>query len=147
MIRTMVCQKSGCSGNKFYMQSDDTKSQLTCNQCNSKYTIENDSQEFVMLPNCVNCNNDIFKVFRDIDKKRVYAKCTECGGEPEKIYIDSDGIQVTYEAKLLNDIKAIMNLVEQRIYNLEVKIQDLESGQGLLEQSLAYINRFLVDKN
>ena len=40
-----------------------------------------------------------------------------------------------------------MYLLEQRICNLELKLQDLESGQGILEESLAYINRYLVEKN
>ncbi|MPN63540.1 hypothetical protein SDC9_211304 [bioreactor metagenome] len=40
-----------------------------------------------------------------------------------------------------------MNLVEQRIYNLEVNVKDLERGQSMLEQSLAYINRYLVEKD
>ncbi|MDU3348668.1 MAG: hypothetical protein E7E72_00990 [Clostridium sp.] len=61
--------------------------------------------------------------------------------------MDSDEVQVSYEAKLLNDIKQIMNLVEQRIYNLEVNVKDLERGQSMLEQSLAYINRYLVEKD
>ena len=81
------------------------------------------------------------------EKEGIYAKCVECGSTPEKIYIDSDGIQVSYEAKLLNDIKELMYLLEQRICNLEVKLQDLESSQGILEESLAYINRYLVEKN
>ena len=58
-----------------------------------------------------------------------------------------DGIQVSYEAKLLNDIKGLMSLVEQRIYNLEVNVKDLERGQNLLEQSLAYINKYIVEKD
>ena len=62
-------------------------------------------------------------------------------------YIDSDGIQVSYESKLLNDIKELLYLLEQRMYNLEVKVQSLESSQGILEESLAYINRYLVEKN
>ena len=81
------------------------------------------------------------------EKEGIYAKCTECGGTPEKIYIDSDGIQVSYEAKLLNDIKELMYQLDQRICNLEVKLQDLEGSQGILEESLAYINRYLVEKN
>ena len=40
-----------------------------------------------------------------------------------------------------------MNLLEQRIYNLEGNIKDLENGQNLLEQSLAYINKYIVEKN
>ena len=81
------------------------------------------------------------------EKEGIYAKCVECGSTPEKIYIDSDGIQVSYEAKLLNDIKELMYQLDQRICNLEVKLQDLEGSQGILEESLAYINRYLVEKN
>ena len=47
----------------------------------------------------------------------------------------------------MNDIKQIMSLVEQRIYNLEGNVKDLERSQSILEQSLAYINRYLVEKD
>lgn len=147
MIRTVVCEKEGCSGNRFLLESEEDKLCLICAQCNSKYEIDVSNEDFVMLPNCSNCNNDIFKIFRDVDKNSVYAKCSKCGSVPERIYIDSDGVQVSYEAKLLNDIKEIMNLVEQRIYNLEVNVKDLERGQNVLEQSLAYINRYLVEND
>ena len=103
--------------------------------------------DFIILSNCSKCNNDTFKVFRDTEKEGIYAKCVECGSTPEKIYIDSDGIQVSYEVKLLNDIKELMYQLEQRICNVEVKLQDLEGSQGILEESLAYINRYLVEKN
>lgn len=147
MIRTFVCEKDGCSGNRFFLESEDDKLHLICAHCKSKYDIDVSNQDFIMLPNCSNCNNDTFKIFRDVEKKGIYAKCSKCGSVPEKIYIDSDGVQVSYEAKLLNDIKQIMNLVEQRIYNLEVNVKDLERGQSMLEQSLAYINRYLVEKD
>lgn len=147
MIRTVVCEKEGCSGNRFFLESQEDKLQLICFQCKSKYDIDVGDQDFTILPNCLNCNNDTFKIFKDTDKKGIYAKCTKCGSVPEKIYIDSDGVQVSYEAKLLNDIKQIMNLVEQRIYNLEVNVKDLERGQSLLEQSLAYINKYLIEKD
>ena len=120
---------------------------LTCEHCKGKYEFDISYYDFIILSNCSKCNNDTFKVFRDTEKEGIYAKCVECGSTPEKIYIDSDGIQVSYEAKLLNDIKELMYLLEQRICNLEVKLQDLESSQGILEESLAYINRYLVEKN
>ena len=47
----------------------------------------------------------------------------------------------------LNDIKELLYLLEQRMCNLEVKVQSLESSQGILEEYLAYINRYLVEKN
>ncbi|GAB6168554.1 hypothetical protein JCM1393_10140 [Clostridium carnis] len=147
MIRTVVCEKEGCSSNRFYIQNKDNRLELICNQCKAKYQLDISQHDFIMLPNCSKCNNEIFKVFKDTEKKSVYAKCIECGGIPEKVYIDSDGIQVSYEGKLLNSIKETMELVEQRMHNLEVNVKDLEQGQGLLEQSLAYINRYLVNQN
>lgn len=146
MIRTVVCEKEGCSGNQFLIESSENNLHLTCKNCGSNYNFDISYYDFVMLSNCSKCNNDTFKIFRDIDKEGIYVKCTECGSTPEKIYIDSDGIQVSYEAKLLNDIKELMYLIEQRVCNLEMKLQDIESGQNILEESMAYINKYLVEK-
>ena len=147
MIRTFVCMKDGCSGNRFYLECEEDNLNLVCSQRRSRYNIDVSKNEYIIMPNCSDCNNDTFKVYRDIEKNNIYIECTKCGNSPEKVYIDLDGVQVSYEAKLLNDIKQIMNLVEQRIYNLEVNVKDLESSQNILEQSLAYINRYLVEKN
>lgn len=147
MIRTFVCEKEGCSGNIFNIESNEEEGKLSCCQCKAKYDIEVTIEDHIILPNCSTCANDIFKVYKDTEKKGMYIKCIKCGSVPEKVYVDSDGIQVSYEAKLLNDIKGLMNLVEQRIYNLEVNIKDLERGQNLLEQSLAYINKYIVEKD
>lgn len=147
MIRTVVCEKDGCSGNRFYLESEEDNLKLVCAQCESRYNIDVSNNDYIMMPNCSSCNNDTFKVYKDIEKNNIYVKCSKCGAVPEKIYVDLDGVQVSYEAKLLSDIKQIMNLVEQRIYNLEVNVKDLERSQNVLEQSLAYINRYLVEKD
>lgn len=147
MIRTFVCEKEGCSGNTFYLQNKDNKLHLTCNQCQSSYYEDISNHDFIMMPNCSKCNSEVFKIFRDIENKGVYVKCIECGGVPEKIYVDSDGVQVSYEAKLLNELKDIMCLIEQRISSVEMNINTLERGQGIVEQSLAYINRYIVEKD
>ena len=47
----------------------------------------------------------------------------------------------------LNDVKDLLYKIEQRIYGMEVKIQDLQGSQNILEESLAYINKYLVEKN
>lgn len=147
MVRTIVCEKGGCSGNRFYIESNDEKIELICSQCKSKYNIDVNTNEYVVMSNCSKCNSNTFKVYRDIDKKNVYIECSKCGSTPKKFYIDYDGVQVSYEEKLLSEIQQTMRLVEQRIYNLEGNIKDLESGQAVLEQSLAYINRYLIEKN
>lgn len=147
MIRTVVCQKEGCDGNKFHLEGDGENLKVTCINCRESYDLDVSYYDFIMLSNCSKCNNDIFKVFKDVEKIGVYAKCTECGAAPEKIYIDSNGIQVSYEIKLLNDLRDIVYLVEQRLCNLENKIEHLERGQEILEESLAYINRYIVEKD
>ena len=146
MIRTVVCEKEGCSGNTFFIETDNNNLKLTCKNCGSQYESDISYYDFTMLSNCSKCNNDTFKVFRDLDKEGVYVKCAECGSTPEKIYIDSDGVQVSYEIKLLSDIKEVMYLIEQRVCNLEMRIQDLERGQSTIEESLAYVNKYLIDK-
>ena len=147
MIRTVVCKKDGCKGNEFYILTEDNKLKLTCKECKSTYYYDVSHYDFTMLSNCEKCNNDTFKVLFDLEKYGGYAKCTDCGYPPEKVFIDAEGIQVTYEAHLLQDIKQIMNQIDQRVCNLEMKIESLEKGQELLEESLAYINRYMSEKN
>ncbi|EDT74213.1 conserved hypothetical protein [Clostridium butyricum 5521] len=147
MIRTVVCKKDGCKGNEFYIVTEDNKLKLTCKECGNNYYYDVGHYDFTMLSNCERCNNDIFKVFVDLEKKGVMAKCTKCGYPPEKVFIDAEGIQVTYEAHLLQDIKQLMNQIDQRVCNLEMKIEGLEKGQELLEESLAYINRYMSERN
>ena len=146
MIRTVVCQKEGCCGNKFYIETIDNNLQATCMDCGCKYLFDMASYDCVMVSSCSECNNDTFKLFKDLDKETIYAKCSECGAPPEKIYIDSDGNQVSYDTKLLHDIKELMYKVDQRVCSLELKIEDMENGQNVLEESLAYINKYIIDK-
>ena len=145
MIRTVVCKRDGCSGNEFNITTEDNKIKVVCKDCKSVYYYDASNYEFTMLSNCSKCNNNTFKVFRDLDKEGIYAKCTKCGSPPEKVFLDDEGIQVTYEVKLLHDIKQLMNQIDQRVCNLEIKVDGLEKGQELLEESLAYINRYMSE--
>lgn len=147
MMRTVVCQRQGCSGNKFYIETKDGNLEVTCKDCGNKSQIDVSFYEFVMISGCSSCKNDNFKLFRDVDKKGIYAKCTECGEPPEKVYIDSDGVQVSYEAKLLHDVKDLMHQIERRISNLQVRVESMERGQQILEESLAYINKYIIEQH
>lgn len=144
MIKTVVCKREGCSGNEFYIETIENKLKLVCKECRTEILIDINNNEFIMLPHCSECNNDVFKLFMDIENKKVYVKCTKCGAPPEMVYIDDDGVQVTYEVKLLQSIKLLMNRLDQRMCNLEVKLDALEKGQDILEESLAYINNYIV---
>ena len=146
MVRTVVCQKEGCCGNTFYIETVDNNIQATCKDCGSKYLFDVSYYDFIITSSCSACNNDTFKLFKDEEKEQIYAKCTKCGAPPDKIYIDSDGIQVSYEEKLLHEVKELMYRVDQRVCNLEIKVKDMERGQSILEESLAYINKYIVER-
>lgn len=145
MIRTIVCQKEGCNGNTFYIDNNDGVMKVICKECGSEYDYEIENSSVLNLSNCSNCNKDTFKVFKDADNNNIYAKCTFCGNPPEKIFIDADGNQISYEGKILNDVKEIVYRLEQRMNNLEREIESLGNGQILIEQSIAYINQFLAE--
>ena len=40
-----------------------------------------------------------------------------------------------------------MNQVDQRVCNVELKIETMERGQEIIEESLAYINKYIVQKD
>lgn len=146
MIRTVVCHRDKCHGNTFNINTIDNFIEATCKECKEEYTFNTNFIDFKFLSNCSVCNNDTFKIFRDSETGEIYAKCYECGNPPEKVYVDSDGIQVSYEEKLLCDVKNLMQRVDQKIMNLEMSIEEIERGQQMLEQSIAYINKFIVEQ-
>ena len=143
MIRTVVCEKEGCAGNSFYIKNVDNTLSICCVKCEGIENFEADKQQYIMLSNCCSCNNDTFKVFKDTESNRVYVKCIKCGNPPDQVYIDVDGNQVSYNTKILNDMREIVYRVDQTLQSLEKKVEALESGQELLEQSLAYVTKFV----
>ncbi|MDU5650940.1 MAG: glycogen/starch/alpha-glucan phosphorylase, partial [Clostridium perfringens] len=58
MIRTIVCQRDGCNGNAFYINSHDGEMSVVCKECNSEYKYETENNSLLMLSTCSNCNND-----------------------------------------------------------------------------------------
>ena len=60
MIRTIVCQREGCNGNAFYINSHDGEMSVVCKECNSEYKYETENNSLLMLSTCSNCNNDTF---------------------------------------------------------------------------------------
>ena len=143
MVRTVVCTKDGCKGNEFYISMQDAKLKAICKECGAAYEYSTDFYDYNVLSECSRCKGEVFKLLKDYDSEKVYMKCIKCGSPPEKVFIDDDGIQITYEEKLLQDIKIFMQKIEQRICNVEHKVDSLDKGQELLEESLAYINKYM----
>ena len=98
MIRTIVCQREGCNGNAFYINSHDGEMSVVCKECNSEYKYETENNSLLMLSTCSNCNNDTFKVFKDTESNNIYAKCIVCGNH-QKIFL-----------LMLMEIRYLMNL-------------------------------------
>lgn len=147
MIRTVVCEKEGCTGNSFYIESKDHSLSILCTQCKSSYEHDYTEHSFTLLSNCSSCKSDEFKVFKDTETGKIYAKCVECGNPPEKICTDIDGNQISYNEKILLDIKDVVSRLEQNMMNLEVKFENLESNQATSEMSLSYIMKFLTERD
>lgn len=146
MVRTVVCTKDGCKGNEFYIETDDKHYlKAICKDCGTTYNFKSNFYDFIVLSQCSRCENNTFKIFADSENGKVYIKCNKCGAPPERIYVDNDGIQVNYQEKLLLDIKELMQRFERKISNMEIKVDSLEKGQQLLEESLAYINRYMSE--
>lgn len=144
MIRTFVCEKEGCSGNKFRIETLDNKIKAICMECGSEYYHDIGDEIYEVLSFCSSCKNDNFKLFKDTNGNKLYAKCSVCGDPPEKIFIDADGIQIKYETKLLQELKEQIQSIDQRLCNLNIKAEDIERGQSIIEESLAYINKYIV---
>ena len=85
MVRTVVCQKEGCSGNSFYIETIDDKLQVICKECGNKYIFDISYYDFVMISSCSKCNNETFKIFRDIEKGGIYAKLCKIQFDPSNI--------------------------------------------------------------
>ncbi|MGL5648396.1 MAG: hypothetical protein ACRDDY_11125 [Clostridium sp.] len=145
MIRTVVCHKEGCSGNKFFIKSVEEKVEAICSECRDKKLYDLNDSGYFLVSTCGECKNDTFKLFLDTDKETVFIKCIECGQPPEKILIDEFGNQISFKDKLLNDVKDALFMINQRMGSLELKVEDIERGQGIIEESLAYINRYIVE--
>ena len=142
MIRTVVCEKEGCSGNSFSISMEEGKLVLWCRECKQKYTYDF-PQDYLLMSSCAHCNNDSFKVFRNISSSSVYCKCTKCGNPPHKLYVDESGVQITYEQKKLEELKGILYRINERLDNLESMADGLSADQLIMQQSLGYISEFV----
>lgn len=146
MIRTVVCEKEGCNGSRFYIRTENGNLYMRCKECGEEYCYDVSYYNYTMLSSCSNCNNDLFKIFKDTDREGIYAKCSECGNPPEKIYIDGRGIQVTYEQKKLDELANMIYKIDEKVNAIEDKLQSIKIEQDVLEESMAYINQFLTSK-
>lgn len=113
MLITRVCEKEGCSGNKFYVNTEDKKLNIKCTECGTNYSFT-EEMDYIIAPNCMKCDHEQFKVNRDNKSGELYVNCVQCNNPPRRIYTDGSGNQISYDQIMLVEIKnAVDELTEK----------------------------------
>ena len=81
MIRTLVCQREGCSGNQFYIESTENKIKAICRECKNVSEFDMDNYGLKVISSCSACKNDLFKLFHETETGKIYAKCSKWHAE------------------------------------------------------------------
>lgn len=146
MIRTFVCEKEGCNGNKFYIRNEGDNLYVKCKECGEEYCFDTSYYDFTMMSTCSRCGNEVFKIFKDTEKEGIYVKCSKCGNPPEKFYQDNKGNQITYEEKKLLDLQEFIYKIDEKIDRIEAQLNKVDEEQRFIEESMAYLNKFIASK-
>lgn len=146
MIRTMVCEKEGCNGNKFYIKNEGEILYIKCMECGEEYTFDVSYNDYTLMSTCSKCGNDVFKIFKDTEKEGIIVKCAKCGNPPEKFFQDSKGNQITYEESKLQDIQESIYKIDEKLNKIDERLIKIDEEQRFIEESMAYLNKFIASK-
>lgn len=78
MLNTIVCEKVGCSGNRFKISVQRLRVLLICTECRDIIKFNREANSIVPTI-CSKCNEEIFKVSKDIKSEHIWFNCIECG--------------------------------------------------------------------
>jgi hypothetical protein len=114
MLITRVCEKEGCSGNKFYVNTEDKKLKIKCVECGSIYNFQ-ENMRYIVAPTCIKCDYEQFKINRDNKNGELYINCVQCNNPPRKVYTDDNGTQVSYDQLVLVEIKNAVDELKEKM--------------------------------
>lgn len=120
MLITRVCEKEGCSGNKFHVNTEDKKLSIKCVECGTTYNFQ-EEMNCIIAPTCMKCDHEQFKVNRDNKSGELYINCVQCNNPPRKIYTDGSGNQVSYDQIMLVEIKNAVDELTETVNGLYYK--------------------------
>ena len=66
MIRTVVCEKEGCSGNTFFIETQGNNLVLTCEHCKSKYEFDISYYDFIIYENASLSYGKVNKIKKNV---------------------------------------------------------------------------------
>lgn len=146
MLNTIVCTKSGCSGNKFNVNTDNKKIIMTCDECKQIIGMYDVSDKnFAIAPTCSKCESEVFKAYRDTINNRVLFQCVECNSTPRYIFFDNEGVHINYEQIKLQKCEELIENLDERLEELENKLDSIDSKTDSLDNSLDYIYHWVAD--
>jgi hypothetical protein len=122
MLITRVCEKEGCSGNKFYVNTEEKKLNIKCVECGTTYNFPEEINH-IIAPTCMKCDHDHFKVNRDNKSGELYFNCVKCNNPPRKVYTDGCGNQISYDQVMLVEIKNAVDELTEKINMLSNEVE------------------------
>jgi predicted nucleic acid-binding Zn-ribbon protein len=124
MLITRVCEKEGCSGNKFHVNTEDSKLNIRCVECGTVYDYL-EEMNYITAPNCLKCDSEVFKVNRDNKTGDMFINCVECNNPPRRIYTDGCGNQISYDQIMLVEIKSAVDELAEKVDSLNEQVDRL----------------------
>lgn len=114
MLITKVCEKEGCSGNRFKVNTEDKKLHIKCVKCGTVYNYT-EEMDCIIAPSCSKCEGEEFKVNRDNKSGELYLNCVQCNNPPMRIYTDDNGKQISYDQIVLVSIKNRVDSLSEKL--------------------------------
>lgn len=136
---TEVCEKEGCSGNRFYVRTEEHQVLIKCTECGEEYEIGNEI-DYEIGPKCGSCDSEIFKVSWDKEAERFYFNCIQCREKPQLTYPNEECIQV-------DDNEMETEEDEINAEDVYYKVRELESRLDKMEYKLDCIYDWIAEIN
>lgn len=139
MAKTKSCGR--CGDVIFKINPVCKNTEVVCQTCNSTMYIN--CGEYTTYENmCRSCSNELFKLRRyDCrDKEITKIECTNCKDEPNTYYVDKEGKKIDRSIREILIIKDSIERVENDVYNLESRIDDIDTKIDYIEYDISSLN-------
>ena len=150
MAKTIPCKN--CGEVIFKINTVCESSEVICQTCKKGYNIN--CGEYTAYENtCKSCCNESFKLRRyDYeDREIIKIECSNCKDEPNTYYVDKEGKKIDRSIREILMIKDSIERVENIVYNLESRVDDIDCSLENMEwdisniRSKANVNKESID--
>ena len=138
MAKTIPCKN--CGEVIFKINTVCESSEVICQTCKKGYNIN--CGEYTAYENtCKSCCNESFKLRRyDYeDREIIKIECSNCKDEPNTYYVDKEGKKIDRSIREILIIKDSIERVENIVYNLESRVDDIDCSIENMEWDICNI--------